>query len=492
VKLNHIRIGAVILLLGGMYLWLAWRWRYLQNADGVIYMDTARNWLEGKGWVHLDNGRLVPTVFWPPLFPALLAAASLLTGGDPLKAALLVQGAGLAATYYLIYRFLKEERIRPLVIFLTLWIFTGSWVFFLYFGTLSESVFLPLTAASFYFYRKWQKTGSRRLLLLTGLLAGLLMLTRYAGAGLTAAYAYLILRRSGKVRDVLSFLLPAIILFLPWYAYTSRHSVFFSRPAAWHPPGFDHLRQLVITGVNALAPGATEVLFPLLLLAIVAYIFFGRRKGIDLPLWAADATVGAGMYVLFILLSISIFDYDTPLDIRILSPAYLMILLAAAAVFDRLYRLRSRYFYLLASLLFLTHGIDMYQKSTEIENQVRELYRLRNSPLTAEIPPQNDLIIWTNVTEFVRLRTENDTLVMDLPAKYDRKSLVPDTSYSRRMDELARQIRQGRAMLIYFYGFHHRKFIAGPEELDSLFGDLPVRTYPEGFVILPPQNSRHE
>jgi 4-amino-4-deoxy-L-arabinose transferase-like glycosyltransferase len=159
---------------------LAWvvfsDWRPLPDDDAFRYDWTARALADGQGYVHLNG---LPTAFWPPGYPLLLAGAYVLFGQSIAVAQLLnvALGAGTVVLVYLLG--LRTVGRRPALAAATIVALFPSLIFFTA-VTLSEVTFTFLALLAVYLLVVEAQRDRRDvpLLLAAGLVLGFASLVR--------------------------------------------------------------------------------------------------------------------------------------------------------------------------------------------------------------------------------------------------------------------------------------------------------------------------
>ena len=170
------RLLAVVLA-GGALLraWLAFARPLAIEAEGAEYAAIARNLLAGEGYVGTFEGGT--QLLFPPLYPGLIAAASLFTGDFEIagRVVSLVAGALLPVPVVLIARSLYGERVAllagALVAFSPLLALLSSSVY-------SEAPFLTLLATAVWFSLRCLQWERWRDPVLAGVCFGLAYLAR--------------------------------------------------------------------------------------------------------------------------------------------------------------------------------------------------------------------------------------------------------------------------------------------------------------------------
>jgi len=482
-------LWAVMLAALVYYVWMAAKIYYFQTADGRIYLEVAGNLASGKGLTYLSDGQMRPYVFWPPLFPVLIGLIAKVTGMSILASFYFLSGICIIFTFYFLYKIFRFYRLKPLLMPAGFVLYWFSWLFFLHFGALSETLFIPLFLGSFYYFMRWIQLRTNKDLWLTGIFLALALMTRYATFGIIAAYVFIIYLESEKfadfIRHSVKILVPPVAVFIPWYLYTLRFSSFFQRDWGYHPVGDQHIYQLNVTVANWITPGLTKILIiPVLILLILSMVAQIKK----LPDLITDKylyvpVLTGGIYFLFIILSISFFDYDTPLDARILAPVYFSLLPAGLYYLQQLKSSSPGLFYMLLGLILISHVWNIYPKSKELRMQAGQIEHLRDSRFIRTVERYQNRIMWSNVTDLLKLYVHNDTLVREFPVKYDRKSLHTNLAFRSEMDSLKKRLDREKGMIVYFFGFMEREFLPDLEDFNQYFDNYPVYRFNEGLII---------
>jgi len=353
-------------------------------------------------------------------------------------------------------------------------------------------------------------------LVVSGLLAGLAILTRYAGiAYLAAGFFGLLLMGIGFLKKrlvngviyVFVGILPGIIWFIrnQWVAGTATN-----REIVYHPIRLAKL----MNGVRTLASWLLipDSLSYSLLLVIILFLVLGSLVVFYLlvrrveawtnlsfrGLWALIPPVFRliGIYIVvyfgFLVVSISFVDANTPLDDRILSSIFWG---GSILVFSFLVRLgmagyRRLSWIILAGVSFfaLVYALragtfiqDGYQKGIGMNSlvwqQSETIAQVRNLPL--HIP------IYSNAAEAVYLQT--DHTAQRLPRKIERVTSQVNPEYESILLDMELAFSQQDGVLVYFDFFQPAGY-PSEEELVELFS-LNILTksadgtiYSGGFV----------
>ncbi len=493
-KRNELYILAAVISAALVYfIWITAKIYPFQTADGSIYMEVAQNIAQGKGLFYLSDGRLEPYVFWPPLYPFLIGFFSKITGWDVLTVSSLLSGICLVVTFYLLYKIFKLFKLNLFLIASGLILYWLSWLFLLHFSTLSETLFIPLFLASYYYLLRWSKEYRTKHLVLSGFFIGLALLTRYAAWGIIGAYLIILFIASKDMRSAFKnaflFLIPVAILFTPWYLYTLRYTGFFQREWGLHLVGSRHLYEMNVTFANWFTPGLTKIfIIPLFVLLLISMLLLIKKlpdlvtdKKIYIPVFIG------GIYFVFILFSISFFDFDTPLDTRILAPVYFALLPAGLYYLQHVEFVSKKLFFLIISIVLFSHAINILPKSKELIIQSKQIKNLEKSALIQTVQRYQNRIIWSNVSDLLKYYVDNDTLIREFPVKYDRKTLKTNMEFTADMNRLKQQLDKEQGMIVYFFGFIDREFLPGLDDFNKYFDDYPTYRFNHGIIIFPKQ-----
>ncbi|NTV84157.1 MAG: hypothetical protein HGA23_07650, partial [Bacteroidales bacterium] len=200
----------------------SWRYNLGVTSDSISYIEVSRNIKTMAGVVN-DNGKVIK--HWPPLYPASLAATSVLTGLDSLEAGKYLNAVVIGLFFVVFNIILKSTVQDKLIIWLSnlLLLFSLPLTVFIMFW--SEGLFLLLLLAFLSFFIKWINLKYRYLLIVSAIFAGLMILTRYAGIGLIAgAIIFIVFFHKDKIRarisDLMVFTAFAGLILAPWLLYT--------------------------------------------------------------------------------------------------------------------------------------------------------------------------------------------------------------------------------------------------------------------------------
>ena len=165
--------------------------------DGVIYISVARNLLVGEGFVNWTGGHYVS---WAPLWPALLAFASI-PGLDPYGVAGLANAGALGLVIFISGSWLRKHiESRFLVVWACLAVVVPVFVTEIAVTPLSDTSFVLFVLLSLIGIEKFLNEGRTALLVWAAVWAALACLTRYPGVTvILAAVLLLVLDRNAAL-----------------------------------------------------------------------------------------------------------------------------------------------------------------------------------------------------------------------------------------------------------------------------------------------------
>ena len=338
-------LGTVLVLLNQVTYGAALEW------DGVTYIAVARNLLAGNGFVQAYDGNWY--THWPPLFPSLLALASLFVF-DPHEVAGPVNAAAFGLTIFVAGRWLRKSiQSRVLLLWGCLAITlsapllqNAAWV-------ISEPVFILFAVLALVETENFLNTEDRPHLIRSALFTALACLTRYIGLSIVITVGLVLLFKSTKplrekVRHSAAY---AFIAVTPLGLWLLRNMIVSGTPTGSErssPPlasfaeyaqyTLDVLASWAVPVLNPVPTGvATAAGIALLALAIaVAYGFLrSRREAQTRPDWNPLMLFGAFVliYLAFLLVAAS----TTPVWVttRHISPMYIPLLFIVVFALDR-------------------------------------------------------------------------------------------------------------------------------------------------------------
>lgn len=343
--------GLLVLALVGVILaWFTSPWGVRVGYDSYFYLNAAENLLKGLGLSSLSGeGHVVPLTHFPPFYSLILAAISLLSGGDILIAArwaaVLVYGFNLFLFGFLIFRFTSSWLAGLL----------GSGLFLIspivmdiIVSAFSEGLFLACLLLALFFLTEGVGDLKTGLLVTAGIASALASLTRYVGVTivLTGVFAIFFLSQAPFKKKVFAAIgyvalsgLPLILWYVRNWMVAGSTS---NRVFAIHWPKKGNFLIGIDTITGWFLPQAIPIqirqyilLAGVIILVIILILWARRIRKEGSPIKTCQpfrfvliSLLFCLIYSLSLLISRSFFDASTRWNSRILSPIYLAGLLA--------------------------------------------------------------------------------------------------------------------------------------------------------------------
>ncbi len=464
-----------LLLLSPCILIYSTKWGIGTSPDSAAYIGVASNLIIGKGLtIPYGNPPDQFLTFFPPLYPVLLSLGgifgdSLLQSTRWLHAILL--SANLLVFWFYMRMLMPAFNIWLATLFLIPMVFAGP-ILNLHVMAWSEALFLLCGFGGLLLVTTGLIRKQNALLWSGGILVGLSCLTRYSGIVFLATVALVVLLLVDKdkwwKRILFSLYVsaPGIIMISMWIGYNFIISgTIASRSFEFHPIQITRFQQGLDTIANWFLiplslPGLVKMgiigLFVSLLLTLILKNFKslnGETRALFLFLVAFSLA-----YPAFLVVSISFFDANTPLDDRILSPLFVVLWIIIAAGISHFLSLLNKYpkmnifLVFIAILLFSSLGaskkIPVFQ-SYHNSGIGFSHAQWRESELIEQINrlPQETKII-TNSPEGVYLLTGRPST--PLPRKIDLTRQQQNQNYQTDMSKLNQEIMRGDTVIVYF------------------------------------------
>ena len=473
------------------------KWHIGVSPDSMHYLDAARGIASGHGVAILsEHGKWEPMLHWPPLYPALLALPMRL-GADRLQAARWINAlifAGILLLSGLIVW--RQTRSRWASLIAAAIVALGPPILHVHVNAWSEPLFILLTLAALAASAEYLHRPGFLTLTCGGLLAGAAMLTRYAGVALPPALcAGIVLFSSPSLRRRLrDAALLGLIAFLPYAVWAMIHGRF-DRTAV---PHFLSASQAIAAASTLRAwffPGIFTDTFSM----FIAVLLLGLLTAAPLALLGrADAArpargvmliwLFALIYPVTILVSVSYFDADIPMDYRIFSPLFIAVILLAACAAGRqkswpaavgllaAFTLLSLYFVLATVQLHKWHRHGAGGYTAQIWQESQTLDQLKGMSLAG------NTAIYSNRADVIRFCLEIPAHA--LPGKIDESTARKNDDFQQQLAGLRRH--GSRVLFVMFQD--GRKNQPNAAELQN---DFPLRVLAaanDGMILqlLPP------
>lgn len=441
------------------------------DGDSFAYVAAAENFSRGIGVGRLSGiGEFRPLTHYPPLYPMSLGLAHLV--GIPLLDAARLLNSICIGFSALVCVLLVRELVGSwsagflgavLVVTSPEVIEAASWA-------RSDSLYLALSLVGILFLVKYPPGRKGRTLLLAAAAVGLSWLSRYLGASLVVTGTGMTLLGGTirtRARDALSF---GMLASAPMAAWLVRNALvaesLTNRRLIWHPVTLSHAKELARTTLQWFFPEAWVHgdVVPLILLGLVglATLWMGlpTAEGIGKAdpgrwpraLWILVAY--AGVYLVFLGLSITLFDPATPINYRIMSPvqavAFLCLVCAATVRWRMSGRLGRALLVGLSAWMLAgqaRESLDLMQR-LRVDGQGIAARSWRMSGLLSAVRELPDTPIYTNVLAQVYFL--GGRYAFAIPWKIDVLTGEPRMEFDFEIDLMRQRVRdQGGFLVLY-------------------------------------------
>lgn len=203
------------------------------DLDSTIYISVARNFLDGHGFVQWLNKE--PYLYYSPLYPALLAGASLFAF-DPYTVAGPVNAAIFGSSIFIAGRWLRRRiESRFLLVWGCLALALSPPLAAVAYTAMSESLFILFVLVSLIYTNRFLETPSGTTLIWASVFAALACLTRYVGVTLIMTTLPLLLLQRGpalvaKMKQMAAY---ALIASVPLCLWMLRNLLIVENPKAF-------------------------------------------------------------------------------------------------------------------------------------------------------------------------------------------------------------------------------------------------------------------
>lgn len=453
----------------------------------MAYLEVANSIETGNGITN-NNGQIVN--HWPPLFSLLLALISKTINTDLIHA-----GTILQVILFYVFIVINSLILRELKINFKLIIFSGillivSQVSINFINYLSEGLFLVLLLSSFYFFLKWINSDNLIYLFTSAIFCGFFFLTRYAGIAFIGGYLFFILffQKEGlmvRFRNILLFLGLVLLVICPWLLYQiSFDENVGGRNLAIHIIPFSKLLDLFIT-VSYWFLGSVLARFLCVFLLII-YIFKILNSKFQFQNFIIKiykkhqklvllSFIFMLIYPLFLIVSISFYDSYTPLDNRILSPLFPLVLLLIIFFLQTL-KEHKQILLLTSTMLFLFLSFTSSAYPTFMNHYKNGSgYTKKKWPTSKTIQflkkDNSNITVYTNGIEISKLHAQRDLC------------LLPRLSKELLIEKMKKEVCTGEAQIVYLDDVNWRNYVLSKKELLELFDFENFIVFEDGFII---------
>lgn len=491
---------------GGVSLAIAMPWSAGLSPDSVHYIAAARNLLEGRGFsVSFNPEQFAPMTHYPPLYPALLAGLGWV-GREPWSGAGWLN-AVLFGTNIILVGAMVGFATRSFwpAVFAACFMMTAPPMVLIHSMAWSEPLFLAFMLVEVILLAAYLEQPRTATLVCASLSAALAFLTRYAGAGAVVIGVVAILLFHHKeawqkrLTDSLAF---ALVSCFPITAWLIRNFLLAgdstNRIIIFHPPGTMHL-EAALNAVSGwffplMDPSLSRWLGLLLIVVVSSCGYFlmrpesGRIRLVQLSSMLGLLVVFTVSYALVVVISLSFFDAHIPLDSRILSPLYPVVLALGLSGWTRLLVSKQLHSYIRVGIVAVG-AIVFSSQAAGAGSWLHLSYRKgigyadrewRDSPLVKRVHSfDRSVTIFTNSPEAVYILNKRPAL--GIPAKLNPQTQLPNGSYRTELANLRNRLQE-KGVLIYFRAISWRWYLPTESELTQELELQLVAQEPDGAI----------
>ncbi|HAD82113.1 MAG: hypothetical protein A2509_02480 [Candidatus Edwardsbacteria bacterium RIFOXYD12_FULL_50_11] len=477
-------------------LWLT-RWGVAINNDSTVYLSSALNYSRGAGLSEWSaNGQLKPMTHFPPLYPLMLAFADKL-GFDILVASrwlnALLFGSNIFLTG-LLSSMLTKWRCAAVITSL-LFLFSTH-LLLLHMMAVSEPLFISLILLAIWCVMRYAERGTFPVLLLSGFFLGLAALSRYIGvAFIISVLIFLVSFRAGANKTtllrVISFILVSFSGLMLWVA----RNIHYTSSAA--DRSFDVYPLVKLSLLKGLQTILWWLMFEVDMnyLGYVRFISFFLILFLLFKYWAPQITAMSqkrllskfskshlfillclASYIISLFASILFLDPAIMLDYRILSPAYVLLLLMfplfSKPIQMNLFLATIVVFWITSSTAFgIWWGVDRTNSVKWDAYQRFNWHKMDSIQILDELPKDGAFL--TNDPELLYALTGKEpSLLNNNQLSSLVKSAVPGNAPGSR----------NGSFLIFFKQKVYKPFLPSLEDIREIPGQIVISDSPQIYI----------
>jgi hypothetical protein len=502
-------------IVGVVTVLVATRWGVGLEPDSVFYLTEAHSLMDGHGFRGLMDptgegdlvGGTVPDTVFPPLYPALLAASAIV-GIDVRVWARWLGAVLFGATILLVGLVLRRQQpqLPGLAVLGALLTLGSPDLLAMHTEAMSDPVFLFLGLLGLVLVAASLEQPNQRGVLFAGAVAvGLGWLERYPGIALVGSGAAgILLLRQGPLRrrlgDAILFAVVSAAPMMLWLLHniavagtaTGRHAVFHPEAALRQiDKGMQVLAHWLIPqgGLTGIAGTVVAALIGGVLVAALWRRYPPRaitRPGTALPPVLALFVV---MYVAVLIVSFAWFDAGATMDGRLLAPVYVSMLLLTLSLVPASGWARTprRWVGVAIGLCAVVVGMHLLWTGVRASQYYRDGQgytglEWRHSPTIALVKTLPEgMRVYSNAPDAVYARTGKMTAW--IPPTRNYLTTKPNRRYGEQLAAAGQQIRERRAVLVYFKGMLWRSYMPTAQVLRTAFPSLAVEDTGDGLIF---------
>jgi len=492
-----------VALLGCGVIFLVTPWGIGLAPDSLVYVGAARSVIRGDGVVYLnDIGQFVPVTHYPPLYSVMLGGAGWFWG-EPLAAARWLGAVFFAGNIALIGLMVcAATRSAGAVMFVSLVMLSSFPMLQIHSMAWTEPPSMFFGFLGLLGLVKYLAGGGRWILYGSALSIALSCLARYAGipfllTGAVALWIFAEQKWQKKFADAGNFLLLGSLPLIVWLArnwWIGGSPV--NRSLAFHPLDLPQWNQALETIGLWLFPSQLVAQAPwlnVLALGIGVFCFWGLVQVGEFSKSRCQqiSALYFLIYTTFVFTARLFVDPAIEFETRILSPAYVSLLIlavSAATLWIRRTRTKTKSWkwfgfdslVIALTVLQMTNGVawSLYSYTDGIGYNGKQW---RESELVRYVQTLDPTVpIFTNAPDVLYLLTGKTTHM--IPRKVSPESRRPNEAFATELAHLKKQLEERNGVLIYFSAESRLWFLPSEIELER---ELPLRatmTTPDGTL----------
>lgn len=512
-------IKFIPLLLLAVVIFISTPWGLGLSPDSISYATSSRELSEHGDFMGLPS-------HWPPLYPVLLAVSNTLAG-DPVLGSRFLHALLFALNSILVVLLFRDQEKKNILflIFPFLIVLQPDFVaVHLYLWSEPVFIFLALTNLMILNKMASEEKVSIKYFFFLALITGTITMARYAGLFLVLVniIAILVFVRlpaspnsrarafilgkwnlpdwisSDGMRRIWIASIVALLSLLPivlWSLFNVlRGGEAAHRDIVWHMPGQQHLGQANATLAEWFhVPQNSGWLVILLLVISLIWAFsYGTqsRKLGNIKSWSLIPLSGLYIvvYICFLLASISLADYHTPLDGRILVPILPVVMVLIAHLFRACPAKRLSLLLLVVIMCLLALNVSksvelmVMSKKNGMGFANRNIQEMQIISTVRKLPSKWK--VFTNGPEFFSLYLPQGSTMF--PRKMHPGTQLDNEQYVAQMEGM----RRTADALVFFMGMNYRYYLPDASELNGQAGFHLVYSQADGAIWIRNENNR--
>jgi hypothetical protein len=470
------------------------KWGLGITTDTLYYVSVARSLSSGKGLLTItDNGTYEPLTHYPPLTSFLVNLVS----SDHLFA---FQIIALISFFLLVlscgsYILWKTKSLTLMILSQLLIIFSRD-LLSVYSMAWSEHIFILLFVIGSIALAEYVSTKKQSYVILSAILCGVSILSRYSGVFLIPCIMVItFLNEKGNIKSrVAKSLFIGFISAIPiilWLGYLqifvaddsirqfNIHFIQISRIlegyvtiAQWFSPFvFPKYAEIFVLLIGMLTTIAVPILFIIYRQKVTAYLLDNKENNI----WGAIIL----SYFVFLVASISFFDPLTPLDFRILSPIYPLVVLIMIMVFYKKTNLQFILYFLVAAVIIggVQFSVFQFERGTILAGP--EWEKSETIAAVKQLPKESKVFSNAVTAVYVLGERENATLPLKVTTL---KSVNP--YYKNEIAEIQSKYENQETYIVFFKpGASISAMYASEKEITSQLSLSKVTELSDGIIF---------